>query len=232
MEAPKLEILRAEASEQSLGMSHPVIHDTVWKTLAKKNLKYATALDVGAGRGEFVSFLSKKTDWKLYGVDLMYSKIPNVEWFVQDLNRNLQFQDEKFDLVSCIEVVEHVENPRKLVREMYRILRPGGLMVLSTPNNQSWRAILSYIFREHFVAFTASSYPAHITAVNRADLSRMCNEAGFIDVQFEYTNSGALPKWTHVSWQSVSANRLRGMRFSDNIVCCAQKPFATLKVAP
>lgn len=224
MEAQKLELLRSEASQQSLGMSHPEIYGTVCNVLKARGVDSGFLLDVGAGVGDFINVLKKKTRCTLFGVDLMYSKVPEVEWYVQDLNRNLQFQSEKFETVTCLEVLEHVENPRKLVREMFRVMKPGGNIVLSTPNNHSWRAILSYIFREHFVAFTNSSYPAHITAINKADLERMCKEAGFSNITFEYTNSGALPKWTSMTWQKISGNFLKGMRYSDNIICSAQKP--------
>ncbi|MCC6138415.1 MAG: methyltransferase domain-containing protein [Bdellovibrionaceae bacterium] len=225
MEAQKLEILRAEASQQSLGMSHPDIYECASDLLIKNNIQMGSILDVGAGVGDFIRLMQKKTNCKLYGVDLMHSQVPGVEWYVQDLNRNLQFQNEKFHAITCLEVLEHVENPRKLVREIFRVLKPGGHLVLSTPNNHSWRAIISYIFREHFVAFTESSYPAHITAINKADIQRMCLEAGFMNLEIKFTDRGCLPKWTNLTWQDVSGNLLKGMRYSDNIICIAQKPF-------
>ncbi len=201
-----------------------MIYDTAWEALATKNIRSGAVLDVGAGQGQFLSFLKDKADFTLYGMDLMHTQLPGVEWYVQDLNRNLQLQSEKFDAVTCIEVIEHVENPRKLVREMFRLLKPGGTLVLSTPNNQSWRSILSYIFRDHFVAFTDSSYPAHVTALNKTDILRICTEAGFVGLDFAYTNHGALPKWTQFNWQSMSGGALKGMRYSDNIICSARKP--------
>lgn len=225
MEAEQLkQIQHPDAIEQSLGLSHPDIYLCAADILKNNKLDSGVFLDVGAGLGQFLQMLKKQTNFSLFGVDLMYSNIKGVEWFVQDLNRNLQFQSEKFDVVSCIEVVEHIENPRKLMREIFRVLKPGGYVLFSTPNNESWRAILSFILRGHFVAFTDSSYPAHITAINQMDMDRVCKEAGFMDIQFFYSNKGALPKWTSMSWQALSGDTLKGKRFSDNILCLARKP--------
>jgi 2-polyprenyl-3-methyl-5-hydroxy-6-metoxy-1,4-benzoquinol methylase len=228
VEAQKLEVRRQEASLQSLGISHPIIHQTIEKILNEKSLNEGLLLDVGAGVGDFVRQMQEHKQFQLHAVDLMYSKVAGVEWFVQDLNRLLQFKGDKFNVVSCIEVLEHVENPRKLIREMFRVLKPGGYLIASTPNNQSWRAILSYVFREHFVAFTNSSYPAHITAMNKMDLQRMCDEAGFQSIEFFYTNSGTLPKWTKWKWQDIHKSAFQGMRYSDNIIVVAQKNQLTL----
>lgn len=225
MEAKKIELFRSTASQQSLGVSHLDIYNKVINIFSLKQLHRGSILDVGAGLGDFIKLLKERTTHSFFAVDLMFSDIPGVEWFVQDLNKNLQFQDEKFDVLTCLEVLEHVENPRKLVREMARVLKPGGHMILSTPNNESWRSILAYIFRGHFVAFENSSYPAHITAMNKIDLYRMCDESGLMNIEFYYTDKGCLPKWTSQSWQSVSANFLKGMRYSDNIICVAQKSF-------
>src|SRR3712207_8867553 len=53
--------------------------------------------------------------------------------------------------------------------EWFRLLRPGGTLIATTPNNESWRAILSLIARGHFIAFTDAGYPAHLTALTRAE---------------------------------------------------------------
>ena len=214
----------SEAIEQSLGLSHPDIYLCARDILKKQNQEQGLFLDVGAGLGEFVRVLKEQTQFSLHGVDLMYSEIKGVEWYVQDLNRNLQFQADKFDVVSCLEVVEHIENPRKLIREIFRVLKPGGCALISTPNNESWRAIISYIFRGHFVAFTDSSYPAHITAINQKDIHRMFSESGFMDIQFFYSNKGVVPKWTTLNWQDINSHFFKGQRFSDNILCFAHKP--------
>ena len=49
-------------------------------------------------------------------------------------NASLPYADDSFDFVTCVEVVEHLENYRHLLREAYRVLKPGGLFIVTTPN--------------------------------------------------------------------------------------------------
>jgi len=74
------------------------------------------------------------------------------------------------------------------------------------------------------VAFSDSCYPAHITALDRKDLARICSEAGFDVPQFYFTDNGGLPAYPSMTWQSFSFGLLRGLRFSDNIIAMAKKP--------
>jgi len=124
-------------------------------------------------------------------------------------------------------VIEHLENPRAVAREWFRLLRPGGYLVYSTPNNESWRSLLSLATRGYFVAFGPTNYPAHITPMLGIDLKRVLTEAGFDEIEFRYTNHGALPKITAVTWGQVSGGLLKGKRFSDNVIVCGHKPRTT-----
>jgi 2-polyprenyl-3-methyl-5-hydroxy-6-metoxy-1,4-benzoquinol methylase len=146
-----------------------------------------------------------------------------VLWRRLDLNGPTDFEDGCFDVITAIEVIEHLENPRAVAREWYRLLRRGGLVLLSTPNNESWRSFLSLVFRGHFTAFRDGSYPAHITALLRQDIVRVLTEAGFGCPRFEFSDRGVLPKLTRLTWQGVSAGLLRGARFSDNLLAVARK---------
>jgi 2-polyprenyl-3-methyl-5-hydroxy-6-metoxy-1,4-benzoquinol methylase len=61
--------------------------------------------------------------------------VPGTKLDVVDLNRQpLPYANDCFVLVTCIETIEHLENYRQLIREVYRVLRPGGVAVFSTPN--------------------------------------------------------------------------------------------------
>jgi SAM-dependent methyltransferase len=63
-----------------------------------------------------------------------------------DLNAQpLPYPDESFDLVTCSEVLEHVENFRAVLREIRRVLKPGGLMVITTPNVLNMKSRLRYL---------------------------------------------------------------------------------------
>ena len=63
-----------------------------------------------------------------------------------DLNAcHLPYRDGIFDAVSCLDVIEHVLDPRHLLRELARVLRPQGILVLTTPNIRAYWHILTLI---------------------------------------------------------------------------------------
>lgn len=51
-----------------------------------------------------------------------------------DANFSFPFSDQTFDTIICTDVIEHLENPTNLVRECSRMLKPGGMLILSTPH--------------------------------------------------------------------------------------------------
>ena len=56
----------------------------------------------------------------------------------------LDFPDASFDKILCSEVIEHIPDASQALREMWRVLRPGGKLVLSTPNKGSWYGLERY----------------------------------------------------------------------------------------
>jgi 2-polyprenyl-3-methyl-5-hydroxy-6-metoxy-1,4-benzoquinol methylase len=185
-------------------------------------------LDFGAGTGELTHrLLDSRCHRSVMSADILSRppRLPNaVSSIQQDLNAPLALPDAAFDLVLAVEVVEHLENPRALAREWYRLLSPSGTLIVTTPNNESWRSLLALLFRGHFIAFTDSSYPALITALLRHDLRRLLAEAGFADIRFRFTGSGSIPRLPQVKWQQLGARSFRGLRYSDNLIAVASKP--------
>jgi len=185
-------------------------------------------LDFGAGTGRLTLRLLRSGRFRsVTGADL-YAKgtdLPaDVRWIEGDLNDRLPVAAASFDAIVAAEVIEHLENPRAVCRELFRLLRPGGLVLVSTPNDESLRSFVALLLRGHFVAFGDSSYPAHITALTRIDLVRVLVEAGFTGVDLTYTDAGGIPGLPSRSWQSVLGRLARGVRFSDNVVASARKP--------
>jgi 2-polyprenyl-3-methyl-5-hydroxy-6-metoxy-1,4-benzoquinol methylase len=223
-----LKSYRIAAAEASAGSSSEAIHDAIVRAVKAAN-GGGTALDFGCGNGRLAHRLaSSGYCTAVEAADLIrYDGFPDaIPLFQCDLNSPSALPTSRYDLIVASEVIEHLENPRHISREWFRLLRPGGIIVASTPNNESWRSILSLVMRGHFVAFTGSAYPAHITALLRADLLRVFSEAGFEDVKFSFSNHGGIPGKPAVTWQSVTFGLLRGLRFSDNVVCIARKPMA------
>ena len=184
------------------------------------------ALDYGAGIGNFTRKLSDRSE-HFDAADILPrpENLPSaIARHRLDLNDADAIPATSFDVVIAAEVIEHLENPRQVAREWLRILKPGGTLILSTPNNESIRSLMALLVRGHYVAFLDSCYPAHITALLRKDLGRILTEAGFSEVRFHFTNHGGLPKLPAVSWQQVSLGLLKGCRFSDNLIATAKAP--------
>ena len=93
-------------------------------------------LDEGCGMGFVIGNINAK---ERYGIDIEPSHIsqararyPEVNFSVRSVE-DTGFQDGFFDLILCLDVIEHTEDDVKVVREAYRILKPQGSLVLSTP---------------------------------------------------------------------------------------------------
>ena len=218
---------RIAASVHSQGISNDAIYAAIEARLVELGAG-GDLLDFGAGTGQLTARVAALATFRsVTGADL-YPRDPGlpsaISWIQGDLNDRLPVPDARFDAIVAAEVIEHLENPRAVARELCRLLRPGGVLVLSTPNNESWRALLALVARGHFVAFGDTSYPAHITALLSKDLDRLLREASFTDIAFSFTGQGGIPGFPARTWQSLLGRRVGGRRFSDNVIVTARKP--------
>jgi len=107
--------------------------------------KHASILDVGCGDGSFLRQLDKKLSqpYEYHGVDYSEYKVRKAHALPYrilrcNLEEGIPYEDASFDLVYSGEVIEHIYNPDFMLEECRRVLKPGGLLIISTPNLQAW----------------------------------------------------------------------------------------------
>ena len=111
----------------------------------------ATLLDCGCSHGEFTMMIAGTIGTsRIYGIEIMSERVDKarargIEVHHGDINRELPYEDENFDVVHANQVIEHLHNTDILVKEAYRVLKTGGYLVISTPNLASFHNILNLL---------------------------------------------------------------------------------------
>ena len=214
---------------ESGGRSAEPIHELVESGLSDAAIERGVCVDVGCGTGDLARRLSPSFA-RYVGADVVRHEgfPPDVPFVQVDLDRGrVALEDGVADVVVCVETIEHVENPRALVRELTRLVRPGGFVLVTTPNQLSLHSKLGLVLRNEFPHFQEACglYPAHITALLELDLRRIIHEAGLRDIQVLFSGSGRIP-FTGRRWPNVLSRR-RGplaRALSDNVLVRGRKP--------
>lgn len=212
-----------ERARASHGTSGEAIYRLVARTIRDRHAGGGTLVDVGCGTGALWDFARDRFD-RYAGVDVVrYEGFPADGAFHEvDLETGrVPLPDGSADVVVAVEAIEHVENPRAFVRELARLARPGGLVVVTTPNQLSLLSKLTLVLRNQFNAFQEAPglYPAHLTALLEVDLLRIARESGLADPATRFTDSGRVP-FSPWHWP----RGFRGRAFSDNVLLEARRP--------
>lgn len=103
----------------------------------------ASILDVGSGRGKFVWTMAER-GFRVWGIEVNADYVRESErsplekgsaaTILHGVAENLPFPDATFDFINCAEVTEHVEDPKKVCQEIFRVLKPGGKCYVSFHN--------------------------------------------------------------------------------------------------
>lgn len=109
-----------------------VARKLLYKTVSSHaHYAHGVALDIGCGVKPYAQIFEGRVTMYL-GLDLP----PNPQANVHADGQGLPFKVEAFDFVLCNEVLEHVPEPSQLIANVYRVLKPGGVLLLTTP--QTW----------------------------------------------------------------------------------------------
>jgi 2-polyprenyl-3-methyl-5-hydroxy-6-metoxy-1,4-benzoquinol methylase len=107
-------------------------------------------LDLGCSSGSFLTSL-KGQSWELYGIEMSRPTAEQAEAnsgakvFVGDI-LEAPFERESFDVITCFDVLEHLYEPRRVIKRVSEWLKPGGIFYILVPNIESWEARLFHSY--------------------------------------------------------------------------------------
>lgn len=182
---------RSETGPES--MAGPRTHGYVLDLFRKYVEPGGRVLDLAAGQGA-LSLELQSLGYDVTAVDMDRDnwKVSAVELIVRDLDS--EFADgiigegSEFDAIAAVEILEHVENPFNFIRQCSKLLRPGGYLVITTPNVESLFSRLVFFYTGRLNGFGEGETvrTAHITPIFKWKLDMMLEESGFeiIDESF------------------------------------------------
>jgi len=201
-----------------------------------------TLIEIGCAAGFFLK-AAERDGWKVTGLELMQ---PAVEFARDRLGLTLRQEAVEdadlpagaFDVVAIFEVIEHLSNPVATLRQRRALLRPGGCLVLSTPNVSS---LTRRMLGRHWAVLNPGE---HLHYFNERTLADALGRAGFVDVRFDrhYAGLGVyqtmaphhsfdLSPWRVKFYRGVvglAGSRLRGpvqaLGLADGLHCLARNP--------
>lgn len=190
-------------------MSIDRIHEKVLELLLAEPgwRSWTHYLDIGAGHGSLITKLKAKMKVQSSVCDYTDTlmKLPDQKVDIANLNHDsLPYPDASFDIVTATEVIEHLEDFRRVVREIHRVLKPGGVCILSTPNILNLNSRLRFLWFGFWNLFgplpvlnsALYSTGGHINPVSWFYVAHALMDAGFPSVtpHIDRRQRSALPK--------------------------------------
>ncbi len=207
-------------------LAHEAIHETVVNLL--RDAPRGRLLDVPAGEGALAVRL-KSLGYDVSCCDLYPEifQLLDIEIRSGNLDTRLPYSKDDFDVIVCVEGLEHIENPSNALSEFSRMLKPGGTLIVSVPNIMNIEERLKWLisgYTSHFKPLSAEALAAvrkdfpdmeeialHVNPIGYSEIRYLLEKYGF-EVNGTYRDKPKANSWAF--WPIVAA--IRGInRFSS-----------------
>lgn len=184
-------------------------------------------LDVGCGDASFLACV-RNLGWEIYGTEVssiaaQKAKDNNIDVFIGDL-LEAKYQDGYFDMVRLWSVLEHLHEPALYLKEIYRIMKKGGAVIIQVPNIKS---LAFKLLRKNWCALDV---PRHLFHFDKRTLAELIKRQGFKIKDMHTISVGTITsscKADKYSWLKAGFFPLEVILNSigtgDSLVCYAQK---------
>jgi SAM-dependent methyltransferase len=182
-------------------ISIPGIHQAFYPYFLKKTAgKKISVLDAGAGHGAFTKKLFDE-GYTVSACDIFpeyyyYDKVPVKQ---ADITQHIPFDDNSFDAIISLEVMEHVQDHSKFFAEAARVLKKDGMLFVSTPNILSLKSRIRFLFSGFFYSFTSLDHDRHdglqhVASLTLDQYNRLALIAGFEQADYFFDKEQSTSK--------------------------------------
>jgi len=162
------------------------------KKYRKENPGSVRALDAGSGFGQYTYFMMKLSkSWIITGVDVKAEQISDCNDFIKKIRKENQVnfqvadlimidQKDTYNLILCVDVMEHIENDIQVFRNFARSLKPGGVVIISTPSDHGGSDVHDQNTESFIEEHVRDGY-------NIVEIEEKLRSAGFTKIESKYS---------------------------------------------
>jgi SAM-dependent methyltransferase len=188
-----LDEFRPSIERDGIGAWFDGVNSAAYRWVPRK----VRVLDIGCGYGETLGYHLAR-GCEVYGVEADENIRKVAVRFGYNVHVGLfdpaMYQPDFFDYVTLDQVIEHVTEPLRTLKDIATVLRPGGMLIVATPNSGGWGATL---FGRRWISWHT---PYHLQLFSRESMTRAANLTGFsLDKTMTVTSSHYLHmQWNHL----------------------------------
>jgi 2-polyprenyl-3-methyl-5-hydroxy-6-metoxy-1,4-benzoquinol methylase len=168
-------------------------------------------LDVGCGSGRYLKLMRQKglDCSKIFGLELSEEGVRKLreegfQAFNERVESCTQIPESSIDVITMFHVIEHVDRPREVLEKLYGWLRPGGLLIMETPN---FASLDGQIFRNRF--WGGYHFPRHWNIFSKDSLTKLVTQTGFTMESLRFQTGHAFWMWSFHHWLKYGWNSPR-----------------------